>query len=74
MKGKKDMPKLTLKAARVNAGMKQKQAAKALNVSNKTLCNWENGKSIPKADKVHMICNLYKIDYNDIIFLTQKTL
>lgn len=68
------MPKFTLKAARVNAGIKQKQAAKQLKVSNKTLSNWENGKAIPKADKIVLICDLYKMDYNDIIFLPQKTL
>lgn len=62
------MRKLSLKAARVNAGLGQKQAAKALNVSNKTLSNWENGKSIPKADKIVLICDLYQTDYNDIIF------
>lgn len=68
------MPKLTLKAARVNAGIPQKQAAKELKVSNKTLSNWENGKALPKADKIVLICDLYQMDYNDIIFLTPKTL
>ncbi|WP_270649194.1 helix-turn-helix transcriptional regulator [Limosilactobacillus mucosae] len=32
---------LTLKAARVNAGMTQIQAAKKLGVSNQTLGRWE---------------------------------
>lgn len=68
------MPKFTLKAARVNAGIPQKQAAKELKVSNKTLSNWENGKALPKADKIILICDLYRMDYNDIIFLPQKTL
>ena len=68
------MPRFTLKAARVNAGLKQKEVAKKLKVSNKTLSNWENGKAIPKADKIIMICNLYDMEYNDIIFLPQKTL
>ena len=68
------MSKFTLKAARVNAGLKQKDAAKDLKVSNKTLSNWENGKAMPKADKIALICNLYKMDYNDIIFLPTKTL
>lgn len=62
------MPKLTLKAARVNAGLTQKQAAKKLKVSNKTLCNWENYIAIPKADKICMICDLYSMKYDDIIF------
>ena len=68
------MPKFTLKAARVNAGISQKQAAKQLNVSNKTLSKWENGKALPKADKIVLICDLYQMDYDDIIFLPQKTL
>lgn len=62
------MAKITLKAARVNAGFTQKQAAKELKVSNKTLNNWENGKSIPKADKIEPICNLYRVNYDDVIF------
>lgn len=35
------MGKMSLKAARTNVGMIQKDAAKALNVSNKTLSSWE---------------------------------
>ena len=41
--------KITLAAARVNAGMTQAEAAKAIDVSVNTICTWENGKSeIPK--------------------------
>ena len=63
------MPKITLKAARVNTGLTQKEAAKMLNISNKTLGNWENGASFPKADKVAEICTLYKVEYDNLIFL-----
>jgi len=62
------MAKFSLKAARVNAGLTQKQAATALNVSNKTLWKWENGISYPKADKIDAICELYKLSYDNIIF------
>lgn len=62
------MLKITLAAARVNAGLTQKQAAKNLNVSNKTLNNWENGRAIPKANKIDEICALYRIAYDNIIF------
>lgn len=68
------MPKMTLKAARVNAGYSQKEAAKELNISNKTLGNWENGVSYPKADKVAAICALYKVDYDNLVFLPQNSL
>ena len=65
------MVRLTLKAARVNAGLTQKAAAKKLNVSNKTLGSWENGLTAPNAKKVPDICQLYGIGYDDLIFLTQ---
>lgn len=60
--------KITLAAARVNAGLDQKTAAKKLKVSNKTLGNWENGISAPRADKIDAICKLYCIAYDNIIF------
>ena len=66
------MPKITLKAARINAGLTQKEAAKALNVSNKTLCSWENGISMPKADKIDAICELYAVPYDNLIFFIKK--
>lgn len=68
------MAKMTLKAARVNVGLDQKTAAKILKISNKTLGNWERGASIPKADKIDLICNLYNVNYDDLIFLTSNTL
>lgn len=68
------MAKLTLKAARVNVGLDQKTAAKKLKVSNKTLGNWENGITAPAANKIDSICNLYKIEYDDLIFLVASSL
>ena len=68
------MPKLTLKAARVNAGYSQKEAAEKLGISNKTLCAWENGCSFPKADKIDKICELYGVHYDHINFLTTDSL
>ena len=68
------MPKITLKAARVNAGFTQKEAAKALGISNKTLVNWEKGVSFPKADMVDKICALYGVNYDNIIFLPLNSL
>lgn len=68
------MAKMTLKAARVNAGLKQKEAATALGVSNKTLSNWENGLAIPKADKIDPICMLYDVTYDNLIFLPTNSL
>lgn len=62
------MEKITLKAARVNAGYSQKGAAVALGISNKTLCAWENGKSFPKQPMIEKMCALYGISYDSINF------
>lgn len=68
------MFKITLAAARVNAGYNQKEAAKLLHISNKTLQNWENGLSFPNADKIPEICELYQIPYDFINFLPKRSL
>lgn len=68
------MVQMTLKAARVNAGLTQKEAANELKVSNKTLGKWENGDSIPNAKYIEPICNLYSVSYDNIIFLSKVSL
>ena len=66
--------KITLKAARVNAGYSQKEAAKILGISNTTLCNWENGTSFPNVQQIEKICELYGVSYDDLIFLPSNPL
>ena len=67
------MFKISLKAARVNAGLSQKEAAKLLKVSNKTLHSWEKGETSPAAKYVDAICALYGMSYNDINFLPDNS-
>jgi transcriptional regulator with XRE-family HTH domain len=59
---------MSLRAARVNAGLSQKEASKALEISNKTLCSWENGKTFPDQPMIEKICALYGVTYDMIIF------
>lgn len=66
------MTQMTLKAARVNAGYPQKKAAALLKVSPCTLSKWENGISMPKANQIDAICNLYQVTYDMLIFLPSK--
>ena len=66
------MPKISLKAARVNKGLTQKEAAERLGVGNKTLWMWENNVSIPKADKIDSICELYGVPYDNLIFFAKE--
>ena len=68
------MARMTLKAARVNVDLSQKDAASKLGVSNKTLGNWESGASFPKADQIISICDLYGVSYDDLIFLPNNSL
>lgn len=62
------MKRISLKAARVNAGLSQKEAAKKLEISNKTLCSWENGKTYPDQPMIEKICALYCVTYDMIDF------
>lgn len=68
------MLKISLKAARVNAGLSQKEVATILNVSNKTINSWENGKTFPDAEKIDALCKLYGVSYDNIIFLPNNSL
>lgn len=69
-----EIVKLTLKAARVNVGYTQKEAAKELGVSNVTLSNWENGTAFPDIQQVEKLCELYGVSYDNIIFLPNNPL
>ena len=63
--------RVTMKAARVNAGLSQVEAAEKVGVNLKTLQNWEAGATCPRADKMAAICKAYSCELNDIIFLTK---
>ena len=60
--------KLTLAAARKNAGLTQAEAAKKLGVSSFAVHCWEKGTSYPTQPKIDKICSLYNIPYNCINF------
>lgn len=62
------MAKITLRAARVNAGITQKAASDAVGVSNKTMVKWEKGTAYPNVKQAIVLCRLYGIPFDDIIF------
>lgn len=59
----------TMKAARVNAGLTQEEAAKKLEVSKATLLGYENGKTVPRIDFAQKMAKLYQLSVDEIIFL-----
>ena len=68
------MIKITIRAARINVGLSQKDAADHLGVSTKTLGNWEKGITFPPADKIPVICELYGVPYDMLNFLPNDSL
>ena len=67
-----DPLQITLAAARVNAGMTQDEAAKALGIDRTTLIKWENGKVIPRTIQLIALANIYNIPI-DNIFVPKAT-
>ena len=68
------MVKMSIRSARVNVGLLQKEAAARLGVSAKTLGSWENGATFPPADKIPAICELYGVSYDHLNFLPTDSL
>jgi len=60
---------MTLKAARVNSGLTQVDAAKLLGISVDTLRSWEKSKTFPDVQNLKNIEKLYGVSYNDLNFL-----
>lgn len=67
--------KISLEAARINAGLNQKNAAKHLKINPATLSNWEHGITIPSWDKVREMEKLYNMssDFFDLTNTSLKT-
>jgi transcriptional regulator with XRE-family HTH domain len=58
--------KVTLKAARINANLSIKEAAKLYGISPKTLWNYENHKTTPKNSFLIKLPIIYKCTIDDI--------
>lgn len=61
-------PKITLAAARVNAGLSQDKAANMLEISKDTLSNYERGKTTPDWNMVKKIESVYGFPSDFIFF------
>ena len=65
--------KLTLKAARVNKGLTQKDAAKLMGVSRNVISNWERQISFADVLQVKRIEEVYGLQFQEIIFLPSES-
>ena len=60
--------KISLAAARVNAGLYQREAAKRLGITPETLRNYERGKQVPNWTTVKAMERIYGISADNIFF------
>lgn len=54
-------PRISMAAARVNAGLTQAAAAELLGVNRSTLVRYESGKTSPDWDVVNKMVDIYEI-------------
>lgn len=59
---------ILLAAARINAGLKQSEAAKQLGINRNTLLNYESYKTKPDIEMGKRIAALYGMSVDDIIW------
>ncbi len=55
-----DYPKISLEAARVNAGLCRAEAAKRLGIDRETLARYERGDTRPQGERLRKIAALYR--------------
>lgn len=65
-----EVPRISLKAARVNAGFSQQKAAKMLGISKATLQNYEAGNTVPDILMSRKIEEVYHFPADYIFFGT----
>lgn len=63
------MLKISLKAARVNAGLTLIEVAKMSNISVSALSSWENGQTEPKFSQAIRLSEIYNIPIDNIQIL-----
>lgn len=60
------MDEISLRAARVNAGMTLEEVSQQTGVSATTLSSWENYKTFPTARQLKTLCGLYRQNIDHI--------
>lgn len=65
--------KITLEAARVNAGLTQDQVAEKMQLTRATIIAWEKGRRILKIWELDALCEIYGLTRDDIFLLPNST-
>ena len=64
---------ISLKAARVNANLTQRETAEKMGIDRSTVINWESGKTYPTAPQLIQLCTLYGVGVDDIFLIPVST-
>lgn len=65
--------KITLEAARVNARLRQREAAEKLGITVETLRNYEVGRTSPTVEMADKLCTLYNVPRENINFFCKRS-
>lgn len=66
--------KISLAAARVNAGMTQEDTAREMHVNKATIVAWEKGKTEPRPSQLKQLSELYNMPLRHIFLPCDLTL
>lgn len=64
--------KISIAAARVNAGKTQEELANALHVGKQTIISWEKGKTSPTVDMAQRLCDYLHVPFDRVSFLRER--
>jgi transcriptional regulator with XRE-family HTH domain len=64
---------MTIKAARVNAKLTQRQVCDVLGVAVSTLIHWEQDETFPTAVQLKKLCEMYGCKMDDIFIPERLT-
>ena len=67
------MGKITVKAARVNAGLTQEELANKMGVHRSTISSWEINPSIMQIKDAELLCKILNISISKIFFGCNST-
>ena len=67
------MAKITLEAARVNAGLTQAELAEKMDVSRQSVIDWESGKREMKTAYFYLFCHITGFSEDDILLPEKST-
>ena len=67
------MAKITLQAARVNAGLTQEEMAEKMGVSRAVIIAWENGKTQMRLAYLYAYCHITGFSEDDILLPKKST-